>query len=384
MDAPRPCDGRPPSPARRRLIASAALLPASALAGPAAAGAVAYPVVSPRALAFPRDYGAHPEFRTEWWYLTGWLEAADAEPALGFQLTFFRTRPDVRPAAGSAFAAEQLVIAHAALADPRVGHLLHDERIARAGFGAAFAGTDDTALKLDRWRFTRDPATGAYRAEIPARGFGLALAATPTQPPLLQGQGGWSRKGPFVEQASYYYTQPQLAVQAELRREGRTQARRGVGWLDHEWSSTLLDPRAAGWDWVGMNLDDGSALTAFRVRPQAGAGGAGGAGDEPLWAYASLRARGGAVQVYGPEAVQFAALESWRSPRTGAVWPVAQRLRVGAREFEIRPLMPDQELDSRRSTGAVYWEGASTLSEAGRPVGRGYLEMTGYLEPMRL
>jgi predicted secreted hydrolase len=370
------------NPLRRRLMSYAALLPASALPGPAAAaGRVDYPVVTPRALVFPRDFGAHPEFRTEWWYLTGWLEASGTEPPLGFQLTFFRTRPDVRPATDSAFAAEQVVIAHAALADARVGHLLHDERIARAGFGAAYAGTDDTALKLDRWRFVRDAASGVYRAEIPARAFTLALTATPTQPPLLQGQGGWSRKGPFVEQASYYYTQPQLAVQAEVRRDGRSERRRGIGWLDHEWSSTLLDPRAAGWDWVGMNLDDGAALTAFRIRPQAGAGGS---SHEPLRAYASLRARGGAVQVFGPESVRFATLESWRSPRTGAVWPVAQRLRVGEREFEIRPLMPDQELDSRRSTGAVYWEGASTLSESGRAAGRGYLEMTGYLEPMRL
>ena len=382
MSVPRVCTAALPSPLRRRLLAGAGLLPAGVLPRAAVgSGRIDYPVVTPRPLVFPRDYGAHPEFRTEWWYLTGWLEAAGAEPALGFQLTFFRTRPDVRPASGSAFAAEQVVIAHAALADARVGHLLHDERIARAGFGAAFAGTDDTALKLDRWRFVRDPASGVYRAEIPARGFGLALAATPTQPLLLQGQAGWSRKGPFVEQASYYYTQPQLAVQAELRRDGRTQTRRGVGWLDHEWSSTLLDTRATGWDWVGMNLDDGGALTAFRIRPQPGAGGA---GDAPLWAYAALRARSGAVQVHGPEAVRFTTLESWRSPRTGAVWPVGQRLRVGAREFDIRPLMPDQELDSRRSTGAVYWEGASTLSEAGRPAGRGYLEMTGYLEPMRL
>jgi predicted secreted hydrolase len=155
------------------------------------------------------------------------------------------------------------------------------------------------------------------------------------------------------------------------------QALRGRGWLDHEWSSTLLAPDAAGWDWVGMNLDDGSALTAFQVRRQGGAG-------EPIHAYASLRPPGGATRVYRPEEVRFAGVQPWTSPRTRAAWPVAQELRVGDRTFVTRPLMNDQELDSRMTTGAVYWEGASELHEGERRVGRGYLEMTGYVAPIRL
>ena len=126
-----------------------------------------------------------------------------------------------------------------------------------------------------------------------------------------------------------------------------------------------------------MNLDDGAALTAFQIRRRGG--------GEKLYAYASLRGAGGsAPRLYTPADVDFAPIERWNSPRTGAVWPVAQRLRVGARSFETRPLFVDQELDSRASTGAVYWEGASLLTEAGRRVGRGFLEMTGYVEPIRL
>jgi len=151
---------------------------------------------------------------------------------------------------------------------------------------------------------------------------------------------------------------------------------RGTGWLDHEWSDAILDPRAAGWDWIGMNLDDGGALTAFRIRARAG--------EAPVWAYASLRDAGGTLVVFGPDEVAFSALAEWRSPRTGATYPVAQRIRVGSRSFDTQPLMNDQELDSRATTGAVYWEGASTLLEAGRRIGRGYLEMTGYVEPMRI
>jgi predicted secreted hydrolase len=350
------------------------LLASLALASRSGA-AVDYPDVAPRALVFPRDHGAHPDYRTEWWYLTGWLDVPGAA-ALGFQVTFFRTRTEVDPANPSAFAAKQLIIAHAALADPARGSLLHDERIARAGFGVVHAAEADTDVRLDAWRFARGP-DGAYRCVLPARGFTLEFTARPTQPLLLQGEAGYSRKGPAAAQASYYYSQPQLAVQARLARGSRTQSLTGSGWLDHEWSSTLLARDAAGWDWVGMNLDDGSALTAFQIRRQGG-------DAEPLHTYASLRKPAGFVQTLRPADVRFSRRTEWTSPRTRATWPVAQELRVGDRTFLTRPLMHDQELDSRRTTGAVYWEGASELLEGGQRVGRGYLEMTGYVAPIRL
>ncbi len=353
---------------KRRAFLAAAALPL------ARAVAVEYPAVTPRPLVFPRDHGAHPEYRTEWWYLTGWLDAAP-QP-IGFQITFFRTRTGIDPANPSRFAAQQLIIAHAAIADPARGSLLKDERIARAGFGIAGALESDTDVRLDRWRFERR-ADGVYEGTMPARGFALQFTARPSQPLLLQGDGGFSRKGPQPAQASYYYSQPHLQVQATLRRDGFEGKLAGTAWLDHEWSSTLLDPDAAGWDWTGVNLDGGAALTAFRIRRRdSGA---------TLYAYASLREAGAAApRVYAADQVAFEPLERWTSPRTRATWPVAQRIRVGPRTFETRPLFADQELDSRASAGAVYWEGASELLEGGRRVGRGYLEMTGYLEPIRL
>jgi predicted secreted hydrolase len=353
---------------RRAFIASAAL----PLLG--AQAAVQFPAVTPRLLVFPRDHGAHPEYRTEWWYLTGWLDAAP-QP-LGFQVTFFRTRTEIDPANPSRFAAQQLIIAHAALADPARGSLIKDERIARAGFGIAEAALADTDVRLDRWRFHRR-ADGAYECSLPARAFTLEFTARPTQPLLLQGDDGYSRKGPQAAQASYYYSQPQLQVQARIERDGATRSLAGAAWLDHEWSSTLLDLDAAGWDWIGINLDDGAALTAFQIRRRdSGA---------TLYAYASLREAGrDRPRLYGAGEVVFEPLQRWNSPRTRGNWPVAQRIRVGPRTFETQPLFADQELDSRATTGAVYWEGASRLLEGGRPIGRGYLEMTGYVEPIRL
>lgn len=339
-----------------------------------AAAEVAYATVTPRPLVFPRDHGAHPEYRTEWWYLTGWLDARGEAP-IGFQVTFFRVRTTSEPGP-SRFSPTQLVIAHAAIALPARGMLIHDERAQRAGFGLVEASTADTDVRLDRWRLVRDATSGEYRATIPARSFDLTLTARPTQPLLLQGRDGFSQKGPQAAQASHYYSQPQLAVRATLRLDGATRETNGIAWLDHEWSSSVLDADAVGWDWIGMNLADGSALTAFQIRSKVE--------GRVVYGYASLRQAGGPLRVYAGDAVRFEAASTWRSPRTNATYPVAQRIRVGDRTFETRPLMNDQELDSRASTGSVYWEGASTLLEGGQVAGRGYLEMTGYVAPMQL
>lgn len=351
------------------------LLAASALGSQRAHAQVEYARVVPRPLVFPRDHGAHPDYRTEWWYLTGWLDNS-----LGFQITFFRTRTTIDPVNPSAFAAQQLVIAHAAIADPTRGSLLHDERVARTGFGAASFSTADTDVVLDRWRLVRSPQ-GTYRGVVAARGLTLEFDAQPTQPLLLQGEAGYSRKSTRPAHASYYYSQPHLSVRARLTRDGKTEERSGRGWLDHEWSSTLLDEEAAGWDWIGMNLDDGSALTAFSIRRRLPT-----ANLAPLYAYASWRpgSGGGSVQTFGPREVRVSSLGNWTSPRTRATWPVEREIRIGTRTFTTQPLMNDQELDSRASTGAVYWEGASRLLEDGKQIGRGYLEMTGYVAPIRL
>jgi predicted secreted hydrolase len=351
---------------RRWVVVLAALLSLAAAPSP-------YPVVRPGVtLAFPADHGAHPAFRTEWWYLTGWLKTADGQD-LGFQVTFFRSNPGADPANPSAFAPRQILFAHAALSDPKLGKLVHDQRIARQGFGLAQASTTDADIVLDDWRLVRG-ADGRYRTQAGGRAFALDLTLAPTQPPLLQGEGGYSRKGPRPDEASYYYSTPHLAVTGRVARGGRSVAVTGEAWLDREWSSTLLDPRAVGWDWVGLNLDDGGALTAFQVRDAEG---------HALWAGGSLRDRAGKLVHFGPGDVAFATARRWRSPRTGTDYPVARTLTVnlpgGAKAFALTPLFDDQELDSRLAGGPVYWEGAVNT-----PGGRGYLELTGYFSPMKM
>lgn len=358
-------------PSRRRLLA----LGAVGVLGTWGAGrqALALPA---RTLVFPRDFGAHPELRTEWWYITGAARSGARE--LGFQLTFFRSRVDEAQSLRSRFAARQLIFAHAAVTDLAGGRLLHDQRIAREGFGLAQASTTDTDLRLDDWTLTRSGSVeaSAYRARLAARDFELALDFSSTQPLLLQGVQGLSRKGPELRQASYYYSRPQLQVQGHIGLQGQRLPVTGRAWLDHEWSEELLHPQAQGWDWIGMNLDDGSALTAFRLRRADGSS---------LWDGGSLRRPGQAVRNFAAGSVRFLPQRTWTSPLTQARYPVQWQIDTPAGAFEVHARLDAQELDSRSSTGAVYWEGLSLLrNPQGQRLGEGYLEMTGYAAPLRL
>lgn len=338
-------------------------------------------------LVFPRDHGAHPDFRTEWWYVTGWVHTADGEE-LGFQVTFFRSRTTTDDANPSRFAPRQLLFAHAALADPRRGRLVHDQRIARAGFGVAEASTTDADVALDRWRFKRiDGDALHFTTRVDGDQLALDLDLRAAGPVLVQGadatKPGYSQKGPLPRDASRYYSVPQLAVVGTVGR-GEGAARRdvavtGTAWLDREWSSAYLDPQASGWDWVGLNLDDGGALMAFQMSDRSGG---------KLWAGGARRWPDGRVDRYRPDDVAFSALRTWTSPRSRAAWPVQQRIAIGGRSpltIVVDPMMDDQELDSRASTGTIYWEGAVRVrrdAPDGPPIGNGYLELTGYFRPV--
>jgi predicted secreted hydrolase len=327
---------------KRRGFLGLALLPLSV------AAKVDYPSVTPgRKLVFPRDHGAHPEYRIEWWYVTGWLDAAGG-PA-GFQITFFRARPEESSDNPSRFNPRQILFAHAALSDPKRGRLFHDQRAARAGLTLAHAELDRTGVWIDDWRLELHGRE--YRASIKAREFEFDFTLFADQL-VLQGDGGYSRKGHRSHEASYYYSRPHLHVVGKLN--GRDVE--GKAWLDHEWSSAYLAPEAAGWDWCGINLDGGRSLTAFQ-----------------------MRGKNGGVH-YALPGVSFKPLRIWKSPRTGVAYPVEMQVN----DLHLKPLMDDQELDSRASTGTIYWEGAVRAYRGANEVGRGYLELTGYWKPMKL
>ncbi len=355
-------------------MAACVLAASGAAATTAAIGgdAVYAPVIPGRSIEFPADAGSHPDFRTEWWYVTGWLTTRSGE-SLGFQITFFRTKPAIDAVNPSSFAPRQLLIAHCALSDPKRGRLWQDQTIRRAAPGLAQAAVGDTDVSIEGWTLERGKED--YVASIDAEDFALHLTLEPTQAPLLNGDSGLSRKGPSPRAASYYYSLPHMAVSGTVSRKGAAQTVSGEAWFDHEWSSEYLDGEAIGWDWIGINLADGGALMAFRIRARQG---------RALWAGGTLRSADGNTQYLDPDQVSFEPLRTWQSPRTGTVYPIAWHVRAGSREFDLEPLMEDQENDTRLSTGAVYWEGAVRAYEAHRPIGRGYLELTGYGEPLKL
>jgi len=339
------------------------------------------PSPSASALNFPEDFGAHPNSRTEWWYITGTLSSSAR--LWGFQVTFFRAATHLNAAGTSRFAASELIFAHAALSDPHTRRLVHDQRIARGGFDIARARTGDTDVALRDWRLTRqgrfaDSQGERYNAHVASDSadFAFELQFDSTQPVLLQGDGGISRKGPDPQQTSHYYSEPQLEVHGTLSVQGTVQPVQGRAWLDHEWSDSFIAPQAVGWDWIGINLDDGSALTAFRLRRADGTS---------LYAGGSFRAVGQAVRNFEPSEVRFTPGRIWESAASRARYPVQWGIVTPVGRFQINALFDDQELDSRSSTGAIYWEGLSDLfDDSNRRVGRGYLEMTGYVEPLRL
>lgn len=350
-----------------RALGAAFLLPLPA----AAQGSAFAPVVPGRTLRFPEDEGGHPEFRTEWWYVTGWLET-DKSP-LGFQVTFFRSRPHPESGNPSRFAPRHILIAHAAVSEPAHGRLRHAQRAARAGFDLAEAAVGRMAVRIDDWYL--EARAQRYVTRIDAQQFGFELVLTPTQPPLLQGEDGYSRKGPDPLSASYYYSLPQLEVEGRVRTEKQTRTVRGSAWFDHEWSSEYLAAAAVGWDWTGINFDDGSALMAFRIRGRDGSS---------YWSAATLRRPGGSRRTFKASDMAWQPLRTWRSPRTGATYPVAFELRVGTLAIALLPLFDDQENDARITTGAIYWEGAVTALIDSQRAGRGYLELTGYAGKLEL
>jgi predicted secreted hydrolase len=359
------------------LAARSALGAANLRAAPAATSATE---VRPRHLVFPRDAGAHPEFKTEWWYITGWL--GQPEASHGFQITFFRSRVDGTQGMQSRLSARQLLFAHAAITDVQGKRMWHDQRIARWSGETpgqnpadnASASMRDTGVILRDWSLLREGSD--LRARLTAEDFSMDLRFGSTQAVLLQGQQGLSRKGPDTRQSSYYYSLPQLKASGVLTLQGTpAKADTGTAWLDHEWSEEMLAGGAVGWDWMGINLFDGSALTAFRLRDAQG---------NAIWDDGSFRS--GATQyTFSQGEVIFKPVRFWQSPLSRARYPVEWVVRTPADFYTVKAAVDNQELDSRNSTGAIYWEGLCEVWDSNNHrVGRGYLEMTGYASALRL
>ena len=332
-------------------------------------------VTGPPELELPRDHGAHPDFRTEWWYVTGLVRDEDGR-RYGFQITFFRNglAPGAAPADGSSLRARQIVAAHLAIADIDAGRFHHAERLRRAGLG--LAGFSDTGLEvwLDNWKMHQGADDRIVMTAFDQRGFGLDLVLVPKKPLVRHGDAGYSRKGSEPGNASVYLSWTRLAVSGELEVDGRRLAVEGGAWFDHEWGTSTLGEGVTGWDWISLRLDDGRDLMVFRLRRADGS-------FEPRSAGTLVEADGRAVP-FSREDFTLEELGWWSSPATGGRYPTHWRLQVPSAgvDVEVRSLLDASELDSSATTGVVYWEGP--IESEGSHRGEGYLEMTGYAGTM--
>jgi predicted secreted hydrolase len=351
------------------------VLPAEAAPGFALAAA-------PRAFQFPRDHGPHPEFRQEWWYLTGNLDGAGGE-RFGFELTFFRFALEPPPGPGaaaagavraaSAWRTREIYMAHFAITDVAAQRFRFAQKLSRAALGLAGAVDAPLRVWIDDWMLGDAAAAqpGGWRLSAAQPEYALELELRPLTPPVLNGAAGLSRKSDALGSASYYYSIPRLAVRGRLLRVGKSLAVEGLAWLDREWGSGELGAEQTGWDWFALQLDDGTALMFYALRGRDG-------GRDPHSA-GTWMDNSGAARALASAAVEIDVTDRWTDSE-GVRYPAGWRIRVPslALDVTVHPVLADQELKTRPR----YFEGAVDVSglRAGRALGgRGYVELVGYV-----
>jgi predicted secreted hydrolase len=345
-----------------------------------------------RTIVLPADHASHPEYKLEWWYYTGNLEA-EGNRRFGYQLTFFRIGVERSAANRSRWAVRDLFMAHLALTDVNGRRHRFAERVNRAGPGWAGASTDVYRVWNEDWLaglmggpdVTRDnrPESRLDPAPPPIHvlrathdGFGIDLRLTEDRPPALHGDRGYSRKGSDPGNASHYYSLTRMPTVGSITLDGRRMDVSGSSWMDHEFGTTFLEAEQVGWDWFAIQLDDGRDLMVFQVRRADGS-------VDPRSSGTLVAADGRTLPIAATEGLRLEPGRAWTSPASGARYPVEWTVRVpaSALNLAVRAAVDAQELKTDESTGVTYWEGAIDVAgqAGGRPVtGRGYLEMTGY------
>jgi predicted secreted hydrolase len=362
-------------------------------------------VTEPRKFEFPRDHGPHPEFRHEWWYVTGHLDASTGDP-FGFELTFFRFAlkpPDARAESSdtsvvpadtqavppdaplhtplraplstppSAWRSRQLYMAHFAVSDIARKDFRVAERFARDALGLAGARAEPFSVTLDNWSLgVAESATAqnSWRLVAADKAYSLDITLTPASNIMLNGDSGLSRKSDAAGAASYYYSIPRMTARGKLIRDGKPLDVTGTVWLDREWGSGSLGSDQQGWDWFALQMDDGSALMFYALRKRNG--------DRDAHSAGTWLAPDGSTRSLSSEDVLIESKGEWTSPRGGR-YPARWRLRVPSLQLDvdIQPRLADQELN----TSTRYWEGASSVVGTlnGKEVrGKAYVELVGY------
>lgn len=330
------------------------------------------PASPTRLLRFPADHASHPAYKTEWWYYTGHL-TGESGHRYGYELTFFRQGVDRSPTATSAWHADQVYLAHFAITDIDWQRFQYRERINRPGLGIAGAETARYRTWNDDWIAQELGSTHQLSARDGDMALDLLLDST--RPPVAHGDHGYSRKGSCASCASHYYSLTRLGSRGWLTLGGKAERVTGLSWMDHEFGSGQLEADQRGWDWFSLQVSDGSDLMLYRLRRQDG--------TVVPESSGTFVAPDGRIAALRRDQTQLKTTATWRSPASRAVYPMAWTLAVPSQglQLDVTPSLQNQELQTRRSTGVTYWEGAVTArgTHHGKAVtGQGYVEMTGY------
>ena len=326
-----------------------------------------------RPLTFPADFGAHPDFRTEWWYYTGNLQTSQGRH-FGFELTVFRVGvlpPTVELSKDSAWSGRDIYFSHFAVSDIGSDQFYAFQRYSRPGPGLAGAQADPYQVWLEDWIIT-ESTEGVYRLQAEQGEIALDLTLTDEMGVILHGENGYSRKGEDVTNASYYYSQPRLQAEGSVQINGVEYPVTGLAWKDHEFSTSVLDQNQIGWDWFSLQFEDGRALMLFQLRERDGRISESASG--------TFIAADGTSQPLHKSDFEIAVYDEWRSPHTQGLYPASWEIRIHGPDclLKAEPWMADQEVNFPPIT---YWEGAVQFTGScnGVPVrGNGYIELTGY------
>jgi predicted secreted hydrolase len=335
--------------------------------------------LAPWSWSFPRDHGSHPEFKTEWWYLTGNLDDEKGNP-YGYELTFFRH--GLQPIAtqtNSVWAVRDIFFGHLAVTDVRSGKFLFAEKITRGALGEVVISQKDMQVQLAGWTLQRKPdSTLTMSASDPTTGIGLDLSATPLKPLTLQGEKGLSRKSVTPGNASHYYSFTRLQTTGQLELGGKKIPVKGLSWFDHEFSTSALAEDQEGWDWFCLQFDSGDELMLYRMRNP-------GNRTDPASSGTWIPAHGPSLPLKSSD-FTIVLLDEWKTA-SGAIYPSGWKISVPSLQLsgEVQPLLLDQELRLKRTGNIRYWEGACRFAgtHQGKSLsGRGYTELTGYASPI--
>lgn len=336
--------------------------------------------LSGRSLSFPKDHFSHPDFKTEWWYYTGHLEAESGK-RYGYQVTFFRfgLRDRQKEEKDQSPLFTDLYLAHFALSDKREKKFLFRERSNRGYGDKAGASIHRYLVWNEDWKV--EGRGQSHVIEIKDRDAVLKLHLTPLKSPVLHGDRGLSQKGEGKGRASYYYSLTRMGTEGELDIGGRTERVHGLSWMDHEFGSDQLGEDQVGWDWFSIQLENKTEIMFYVIRRQDGS-------PDPFSSGTLVKADG-TTRHLALNDFRIEVLERWKSPKSRGNYPMRWKVAIPDEgiELEILPFFPGQELDTHKSTRVTYWEGAVKVngSYRKRPVqGLGYVEMTGYVGRLKV